>query len=217
MEKQEIFNLLRNNDKICCLQTLRHLATTDAISTTSVLLDALTEADKHLRERSAWALSLLPLRESPDVVNIFCDLLRNDPSDKMRLCCAIGLMRTKTIQVRDTYIQALKDKNEKVAMIACAQLGFRDGKESSVALFGTLSHPSWRIRLEACKSLITLKAADKRVVFSLEKMAQEQEAKVYNAEIDQISSPLFDVEMWGKLETITEQARQIAASKLPPN
>ncbi len=223
MAKQEVFSVLRDEDRFRRLQTLRTLSEKNAASTTSALLDALEGTDKQLHSRSAWALSLLPLKKSPEVANALVSHLQNDPDTGVRLCCAIGLMSNEAPEVRDAYIHAVTDENEKVAQIALGQLGFRGGAEATTALFNTLSNPSWRVRLEACKSLITLKAADKRVVSTLEKMAQEPEAKVYDKELDefdeinkQVHSEMPDepeMEMWGKIGTILQKAREIAAQQ----
>jgi hypothetical protein len=110
-----------------------------------------------------------------------------------------------------------------VAQIAVSELGFRGGAEATTALFNTLSNPSWRVRLQACTSLITLKAADKRVVSTLEKMSQEPEAKIYDAEMDEFEEFNQEVgwkmpdepemEWCGKIGTILEKARNLAAQQ----
>ncbi|MBV9469042.1 MAG: HEAT repeat domain-containing protein [Abitibacteriaceae bacterium] len=121
------------------------------------------------------------------------------------------------------YIHALSDKNEKVVSIACGELGSQPSKDAVTALFTMLSHPSWRIRLEVCKSLIKLKAADGRVVSTLEKMTQEPEAIKYDAETEEFHQHAEEIhrqypnepklEMWGKIGEILAQAQQIAAQQ----
>lgn len=220
MTKQEIFNALRDDDRTRCLKTLRLMAEKNSTSTTSFLLEALDDEDKKLHSRSVWVLSLLPLKENFEVANALTHCLKNDADQNVRLCCAIGLMSHKTSPVRDAYISAVRDVYDKVAQIACGQLGFFGGMEATTALFETLSNPLWRVRLEACKALITLKAADKRVVSTLDQMCQESEASKYDAEHDEFERLIGNVElpdewqgMWGKIGTILEQARQIAAEQ----
>jgi HEAT repeat protein len=195
----------------------------DFDSTIGELLDGLKETDTQLRMRAARALALLPAKESPEVVEALAAHLQNDADARVRLCCAVGLMTNETELVRAAYIRAASDENEKVASLACGQLGFRGGAEARDALFQTLSRPEWRIRLEACKALVTLKAADNRLVTALEEMSLEAEAKVYDDEIEkfdemeeEIRSEVLDspeFESWGKTGTILEQARLIAANQ----
>ncbi len=98
-----------------------------------------------------------------------------------------------------------------------------------------LTHSSWRVRLEACKALITLKRADVRVISALEAMSREPEAAVYDSECNEQPlnmQELFEFceelgiltktqknelaaqaqpEPWGKLHTILTRARQIGS------
>lgn len=228
MMRQEVFNALRDNDRMRRLETLRRMAVTNRDSTTSALLDALEGTDKQLRSRAAWALSLLPLKQSPEVANALVYHLKTDPDTAIRLSCAIGLMGNQTPQAVGAYIHAAKDTNEKVAMVACSELGYR-GAEGAAAgavevLFELLAAPSWHIRLQACKALINLKAADGCVVMALEKMSQEPEAKEYDADIESFERIDKEVQAefpdeseievekgWGKIETLLQHARDIAA------
>jgi HEAT repeat protein len=120
--------------------------------------------------------------------------------------------------LRPNAIALLKDPDERVIQIACGELGHRGGDDARAALFETLSHPTWRARLEACKALITLRAADQRVVSTLEAMSHETEAAKYDEEVADFQQRLAEMGnpkefqgSWGKIAAILEQARQIAA------
>jgi hypothetical protein len=125
--------------------------------------------------------------------------------------------------VTEAYRCALGDSFDKVAQIACVELGSRGGAENADALIRVLDHPSWRVRLEACKALITLGKADQRVVATLEAMSREPEAGTYDAQCDDFERIQQEVaqelgesppwgRLWGKLHSILEQARNLSAS-----
>jgi HEAT repeat protein len=224
MEASEFFEILRDTDKRRCLEKICRLSETDGTSISSMLLNALEESDDRLRRRAAWILTKPSFKEFSGVTNAFISHLRNDSSDDVRLTCAIGLMSRETPQVREVYIHAIKDKNEKVAQISCLQLGSYGGEKAIAALFERLAHNStWCVRLQICKALITAKAADQRVVTTLEKMSLEPEAKEYDAQNDEFAKIYQEIhskmpnepkiKMWGKIGTILEQAKQIAARK----
>jgi hypothetical protein len=141
--------------------------------------------------------------------------LLSDGSDRERYRFAVKLMRIEEPEVKQAYIQALSDSSDRVAQIACLQLSWRGRTEAEKALYRVLEHPSWRVRLEACKAFIVLKAVNRQVVAALEQMAQEPEAAEYNAQIEMFDSIMVDanldneLEMWGRIDTILEQARRI--------
>jgi hypothetical protein len=115
--------------------------------------------------------------------------------DKQRLSCAIKLMKAREPEVKQAYIQALNDSFDKVVAVACFELSSRGGSDSIEALYGVLKHPFWRVRLQACKALMVLKAADEQVVSTLERMAQEPEASEYDAEHEELESMRANLEI----------------------
>ena len=222
VSKQDVLAALGAPDRIKCLQTLRILSQKNSASTGSILLATLAGKDQRLRLRAVWALALLPLKTQPRVIKALASLLQSDPDRRVRLCCAIGLMSAKGPLVEKAYLHAVADSDEKVGQIACGELGERGGAKAEAALFRTLTTRSWDVRLSACKALITLKAADQRVVRTLEKMATEPEAKEYDAQIEEFKKQERQlstqhaappIETWGKVGTILEQARRIADRK----
>ena len=86
--------------------------------------------------------------------------------------------------VDTAYVGALNDSSEKVVQIACLVMGQRGGDEGLAALRNLLGHPSWRVRLEACKAFITRHPAGTEVLATLEAMSREPEAAVYDAECE---------------------------------
>lgn len=144
--------------------------------------------------------------------------LRTDTSDKRRLTCAIKLMKAEEPEVKQAYIQALADSFDKVVQVSCMELSYRGGDDAVNALFRVLKQHSWHSRLESCKALITLKAANSQVVSVLEQMAQEPDAAKYDVLIQDFeemeTEPDYPEEMkggWGKISTIVEQAREVAS------
>lgn len=164
------------------------------------------------------------------------DMLQHHEDERVRLSCAIYLMQVRNPVVDAAFLRALNDPFVRVAQIACVEVGARAGAQAAEALFKTMDHASWRVRLEACKALITLKKADARVVSALEAMSREPEAAVYDAECDEWGldmealmafgeasgilpktekdrlSTQAPPELWGKLSTIIARARHIAAT-----
>jgi hypothetical protein len=133
----------------------------------------------------------------------------------VRLGCAILLMDNPSALVTLAYRRASADPFEKVAQLACSEVGYRGGDGSTKALTQILRHSSWRVRLEACKALISQGTADWQVVAALEAMAHEPEARIYDSECDEfavLEQQLGEQPGWGKLETIIKTARSVAKS-----
>jgi hypothetical protein len=109
----------------------------------------------------------------------------------------------------EAYRCALDDSSDKVVQLACMQLGYRGGVENAEALIRVLNHNSWRVRLEACKALITQGMTDHRIAETIEALGKEPEATIYDAECDdhremmiKASGENWPCKMWGKLNTI---------------
>lgn len=193
------------------LTELGRMVVADPTETMTSLLRALESADRKIHSRAAWSLSILPIKHRPEVVAALASLMLADPSADTRLSCAIGLMSADTLQVREAFTQALNDPDDKVAQMACWQVGRLGGAKGTAALFAALPHPSWRVRLEVCKALIEMGAADHRVVATLEAMSQEPESLIYDAEIKESQrmdrESGIESEGWGTLGTIMDRAR----------
>ena len=153
----------------------------------------------------------------------FATQLRENEDARVRLSCAIRLMSLRQPAADRAFLHALADPFEKIAQIACVEVGARRQTEGTAALRATLNHSSWRVRLEAGKALILQGTADHRVVTALEAMSQEPEAAVYDAEcgdeelagavkelMSQVGVETLTAGSWGKLSTILAQARAVA-------
>jgi HEAT repeat protein len=164
---------------------------------------------------------------------VLIEYLHHHEDARVRLSCAIHLMSVRDPMVDRAYLTALKSSSEKVAQLACFEVGYRGGAAGAAALFEVLNHLSWRVRLEACRGLIRLyerdgswipetpppetrqdpPAARSRaqasalLVAALEKMSSEPEAAVYDAECDDFQ---LDV------ATISEMAGQIGLTTPEP-
>jgi HEAT repeat protein len=188
------------------------------------LMSFLDSPDQTTRRRAGGALSFFKLGRvtmEPQAAAL-AEHLQRHTDERVRLSCAILLMSVPGTAADRAFLCALADPFDKVAQIACVELESRCGAEGTTALFGMLSHPSWRVRLEACKALITQKSADRRVVTTLESMSREPEAAVYDAEVDEsnefvkafskaFSPDRTPVEGWGKVQAILAKAAAIAS------
>jgi hypothetical protein len=199
------------------LTALRHQAPVEALDAIIILLGS---PEQEVRRRAGKSLSIFREYLESGVQGLVEHLVQNADAH-VRLSCAIKLMDNPTKPVTLAYRRALEDPFDKVAQIACLEVGHRGGVGSTEALMRTLDRSSWRVRLEACKALITQGTADERVVTTLEAMAQEPEARVYDKECDEFEAIEQEVQQesgeaspwgrpWGKLETILNQARSLA-------
>jgi HEAT repeat protein len=152
------------------------------------------------------------------MVDVLVKQLRTSPDSRVRLGCAINLMSVESPSVRSAFIEALHDPEEKVVRLACGEVGHRDGPGMKEALISVLNNPSWHARLEACKALILANAANAKVVSALEQMRREPEAAEYDTLIEKFDQREKDLHlegtlgrMWGRLGTILERARNVAA------
>ena len=192
------------------------------------LVPLLIAPEQNIRRRAGSALSLLKMGgvNLEPKADALASHLQHNQDERVRLSCAGVLMSMPGPAVDRAYLRALADPFNKVALIACLELGYRCGTEGTAALFGTLTHPVWRVRLEACKALITQETADQRVVTTLEAMSREPDAVVYDRQVDQFKefaeecSQAFGPdanfgEMWGKLDTILARAHAVAITRPP--
>ncbi len=201
------------------MAALRDSAPVEALDS---IISLLTSPEQTLRRRAASSLSMF--RDHLEArAGVLIEHLLHHTDPRIRLGCAIVLMNVPTPPVTAAYRLALGDSFDKVAQIACVELGSRGGAENADALIRVLGHPSWRVRLEACKALITQGKAGQRVVATLEAMSREPEARIYDAECDDFDRIVQEVAQesgeslpwgrsWGKLHSILNQARSIAAS-----
>ncbi|MBW3622632.1 MAG: hypothetical protein KY468_04400 [Armatimonadetes bacterium] len=219
---ERVLAALRTESRSESDQVLKRLMKQDGKGTVEALLAALDGPEERVRARAARALAMH--RAGEVVPNEMVRHMLHNPTASARLSCAIGLMSVYTLAVREGYIQALDDVEIKVMQIAAGEVGYRGGEGAAEALFRKLHHPSWDARLEICKALITLKAADARVVKELEAMSREPEAAVYDAEDDEYVKMTQEVEKelgpspelyerWGKIGEILQQAREIASRR----
>jgi HEAT repeat protein len=211
-----VVGILGNQDGIERVRALAELRESAALDTLDALIASLNSSDEQLRRRAGSSISLFR-----DVVHsrsdALAEYLQSGADPRVRLSCAIALMPVSSAAVDAAYLKALTDSSDKVVQIACLEIGSRKAPEGVEALKRVLSHPAWRVRLEACKGLIRQNAANRLVVSTLEAMGNEPEAAVYDAEDDQFQqierelgeTPLLD-KRWGKLGAILAEARQVA-------
>jgi HEAT repeat protein len=216
--EQQVRAALANDDRMARMQSIVRLRDTHRSETLAVLVQALDDPDERIHSRAGSALALFH-EAVGEVAPKLAAHLKTSPYPGVRLPCAIVLMSTKTPVVHEAYLHALRDSFDKVVMIACIQVADFGGEEDAEALYAILEHPLWRVRLEGCKALITMKKADSRVVSTLEEMRKDPEATRYDAEVEEFDRNERNAgvagefgETWGKLETILQQAQRNAAS-----
>lgn len=211
------------------MRALRQRREQSPAETLKALVQLLEHPEPPIRRRAGGGLSLFSkLRGGEITVEDHAAslgrILVNGEDEQVRLSCAISLMPVGGDVVDRAFLKALADSSEKVVQLACLEMSTRGGREAVEALLGMLSHPSWRVRLEVCKALITRKAADPRVVATLEAMSREPEAVAYDTEVEQFDIEFkellgeflrsagadeADPEPWGKLNTILANARAL--------
>ena len=139
---------------------------------------------------------------------LLIDHLLHNPDARVRLRSAIKLIKNLSAPVTGAYRCSLDDPSDKVVQLACWQLGDRGGVDNTEALFRVLNHSSWRVRLEACKALITQGISDHRIAETIEALGKEPEAAIYDAECDDFERVIKEPgeswprKMWGRLSTI---------------
>jgi len=185
------------------------------------IIALMEHSNEKVRRRAGSALERFP-RQVEQRADVVIEHLLHNPNPWVRLSCAIKLMSVETALVTLAYRHALEDSFDKVVQIACSEVGCRGGIANTSALIRVLGHTSWRVRLSACIALILQRAAGQSVVETLEVMSREPEARIYDAECDELDRVFQDVyrklsetapcEWWGKLNTILEQARNLAKS-----
>jgi hypothetical protein len=215
-----ITTILRGEDPARRRLELTALRDQAPLETLDAIISLLGSPEQEVRRRAGKSLSIFRDYLESRGQALVEHLVQNADSH-IRLSCAIKLMDNPSTPVTLAYRRALEDPFDKVAQVACLEVGHRGGVGSTEALMRTLDRNSWRVRLEACKALITQGTADGRVVATLEAMAQEPEARVYDTECDEFEAIGQEVQretgealpwgrFWGKLETILNQARSVA-------
>jgi len=215
-----ITTILKDEDPARRRRELSALRDQAPLETLDAIISLLGSSEQKVRRQAAKSLSSFSEYLESGGQALAEHLVQNTDAH-IRLSCAIKLMSNPTMPVTLAYRRALEDSFDKVAQIACLEVGYREGAGSTEALMRMLDRECWRVRLEACKALITQETADGRVVAALEAMAQEPEARVYDTECDEFEAIEQEVQQetgealpcgrsWGKLETILNQARGVA-------
>jgi HEAT repeat protein len=212
----EVIAVLRIPDRIARMNAEARLRETNRLESAQIAAELLDSSDSNIRSGAVRAIPMLQAQS--DVADTLARQLRTSHDRDVRLGCAINLMSVETPSVRSAYVYALRDSSDKVVQIACMVVGRHGGQETKAALIPVLNHASWRVRLEACKAMIESKTADETTLAALEQLSRESESVTYDAEIDEFDrmEGASGTEgtlgrRWGKLATIVDQARRVAA------
>jgi len=221
--EQTLVNILRIEDPGQRLAALAELREADPVAAMTAAIGLLDSPDKALRLQAVKLLSFFKSKATliePHVERL-AEHLQRHSDEWVRFGSAVMLMSVESSPVERAFIAALRDSFEKVAQIACVELGGCRSEAARQALVETLNHPSWRVRLEVCKALIKQQAAAERVVDTLEQMNREPEARAYDVECDEIDAIVKEAEgdqspewwdgRWGRMNEILNQARAIAS------
>jgi hypothetical protein len=204
--------ILRDMDSARRTRELRALRDHAPLDTLDAIISILETPEQELHLKAVQSLSIFRGHLESRAEAVAKHLVQNaDPH--VRLGCAILLMDNLSALITLAYRRALADPFEKVAQLACSEVGYRGGDGSTEALTQMLGHSSWRVRLEACKALISQGTADWQVIAALEAMAHEPEARIYDSECDEfaeLEQQLGEQPGWGKLDTIIHKARSVA-------
>lgn len=223
---REILQIERRPDRQAQLLRLRQDQPEAMLESMVALLE---DPIEQVRRRAGSALSLFSKLTSGPVtverhLETLARLLSNGSDPRVRLSCAILLMPIRHPAVDRAYRQALRDSSEKVVQLACLEMSVRADAEGIRDLHELLTNPSWLLRLEACKALIALKAADQHVVDTLEELRDDPQAAQHDAETASCRDDLVDLlktlprddaqgdsgnELWGTLDEILAKARRL--------
>jgi len=186
IDRQVLFCLRRESgaDRVAGLSKLRAQAPE---ATLAAIVKALNHDEKRTRRRAGTTLPFFSALSRAGVTverhaTELAAYLAEGKDERVRLSCAIALMPLSGPKVDDAFMQALADPFESVVQIASVEVGARKVRGSLRALRSTLKHPSWRVRLEACKALILRKQAGPMVIAALKQLKREPEASVYDLE-----------------------------------
>jgi hypothetical protein len=184
---ETILSILRDTDPARRERELTALRDNAPLEALDAIISLLGNPEQEIRRKAVQSLLLFRGRLESRAEVVAEHLVQNaDP--QIRLGCAILLMDNLTAPVTLAYRRALVDPFEKVAQLACSEVGYRGGDGSTEALTRMLGHSAWRVQLEACKALISQGTADWQVVAALEAMAQEPEARIYDAQCDEFDA-----------------------------
>lgn len=137
---------------------------------------ALEDASAMVRASAALVLGL---REAKEGGQRLAQHLRYDRSVRVRIACAAALSWIGTPAALRALADAIGDPDGRVVESACATLA-RTGDTNWVpTLLQALRHKAWRARLRACEALIYLDWLRPEVLSTLEQLAMQPEADVY--------------------------------------
>ena len=119
--------------------------------------------------------------------------------------------------VNRAYLSAVSDSDEKVAQLACYEMGYRGWPEGDETIFNALTNRSWNFRLAVCTAVLRQSAADQRVIAALEALNSEPESKDYNQKMTKFRQQELETFENTKLDPLTttiddllEKARAMA-------
>lgn len=181
----------------------------------AALISLLDSPDEKIRRRAVHALGWFRDRV-PERADVLVNHLLHDENSEVRLSCAIHLMRVRTAAVDLAYARAVGDADEKVALLARNEIGFRGGPEGVNALFHALTNGLPKVRLFACIALVRLGAADGKVVSTLEELRPLPEvAEFFRMDPDalELSKILGISEKPETFESVLTKAKTMARTK----
>ena len=147
--QKRISTVLNIDDKLERFHRLRELKESTPVEAFSALISLMDSSDDKTRRRAAHALNWFRefISQRADVL---ANHLERDSNPEVRLTCAILLMNVRNPAVDLAYARAIADSDEKVATLACNQIGFRGGAVGIAALFNALKDARPKVRLHAC-------------------------------------------------------------------
>jgi HEAT repeat protein len=216
----QVLEALQIDDNLARLKVIRQLRKKGSKEVLQCLFQLIENEDGKIASRASHGL--IPFGKfSQTQLKLLSTHMQTHSVDWVRLSCAILLMSKKGSFVDAAYIKVLADPFEKVASVACIEVGARKSEVGTEALYNFLQRSEWRLRLEACKALVKQCTADNRVIETLVAMKEEPEARIYDEENEEFQKLNDDLnatlanesekgEIWGNLDSILKQAEDVA-------
>lgn len=147
---------------------------------TQVLLDALDVDEARLH---VSALVLLGMRKDRSVVRAIARHCRAEASPNCRLYCVGSLSPSDGREAVDALIAGLGDADPRVRACACTGFFMNDCRRAHRAIRGLLDDPDWNVRLIACRTMVSHRIRDRRLVDTVERLRTEPGLADYAARV----------------------------------
>lgn len=148
------------------------------------LLRALHDPEAKVRAMAALCLGGLC---STRAAQALAGHLREDVSANVRTTCSVALGWIDAPLATDALIGALADPEVKAVSMATIGLARKGDARAVAPLKQLLARDSWKLRLDACETLLRLGVADDQIVAALEDLGGQPEAADHDRMMDEFA------------------------------